>query len=280
MSANDLTPEEHVRVQATIQKFVDASISKTVNAPNNHTVEDVKRLYTLAYDLGCKGIAYMREGSRDGVLERKITKTEVQQEQQPILPLIKPRPMMVNGATYKIETPVGKAYITININGGNQPMEVFINVGKAGSDVAAMAEGLGRLISLNLRIQSTIPPTERVKNIIEQLAGIGGSRHVGFGEKRVRSLPDAISKVMAKHIATNNQEMHANGHNHEEGYANGHSQVNTEQLEIDKPETGVTQQPLFLNKAKEFDLCPSCGEALLAHEEGCKKCYGCGYSEC
>ncbi len=280
VSANDLTPEEHVRVQATIQKFVDASISKTVNAPNNHTVEDVKRLYTLAYDLGCKGIAYMREGSRDGVLERKITKTEVQQEQQPILPLIKPRPMMVNGATYKIETPVGKAYITININGGNQPMEVFINVGKAGSDVAAMAEGLGRLISLNLRIQSTIPPTERVKNIIEQLAGIGGSRHVGFGEKRVRSLPDAISKVMAKHIATNNQEMHANGHNHEEGYANGHSQVNTEQLEIDKPETGVTQQPLFLNKAKEFDLCPSCGEALLAHEEGCKKCYGCGYSEC
>ena len=71
VSANDLTPEEHIKIQATIQKYVDASISKTVNAPKTHTIEDVKKLYTLAYKLGCKGISYMREGSRPGVLERK-----------------------------------------------------------------------------------------------------------------------------------------------------------------------------------------------------------------
>jgi ribonucleoside-diphosphate reductase alpha chain len=124
VSANELTPENHVEVQGAIQKYVDASISKTVNAPNSHTVEDVKKLYNLAYKLGCKGIAYMRDGSRPGVLERKpeatAAKVEAAELKCPTY-TIKPRPMVVHGSTYRIQTPVGIAFITLNTNGGNPP---------------------------------------------------------------------------------------------------------------------------------------------------------------
>ena len=171
VSANNLTPENHVEVQAVIQKYVDASISKTVNAPKTHTVEDVKKLYTLAYKLGLKGIAYMRESSRAGVLERteekKAASAEASaSEPKPIIPsyTVKPRPMVVRGATYRINTPVGAAFITLNTNGGNppQPLEVFINVGKACTDVYAMAEGLGRMVSLALRFSSHLSVIERI----------------------------------------------------------------------------------------------------------------------
>ena len=289
VSANDLTPEDHVKVQAVIQKYVDASISKTVNAPNAHTVEDVKKLYMMAYDLGCKGVTYMREGSRAGVLERIPEKKAETvptngHTQLPILPQpeIKPRPMVVHGSTYKMETPVGKAYVTVNSNGEGRenPFEVFVTVGKAGSDVAAMADGMGRLISLVLRMASPLSEKERVKQVIHQLSGIGGSRHIGFGERRVRSLPDAIGKVLAEHIKhTDGAAVSVNGH------TNGHTQVEKTLEMVSTPAPLATgQQPLFTaslqTSGKEFDLCPSCGEAALAHEEGCKKCYGCGYSEC
>ena len=190
-------------VQATIQKYVDASISKTVNAPTAHTVEDVKRLYTLAYEQGCKGIAYMREGSRPGVLERKEEKKADDKEIQvgaQYVPEVKPRPSMVHGSTYQAETPVGQAYVTINTNGGRQPLEMFINVGKAGSDVTAMAEAMGRLISLIFRIASPITPMERAHKVAAELIGIGGARSLGFGENRVRSLPDAVAKIIDRHF--------------------------------------------------------------------------------
>lgn len=268
VSANELTPEDHVRVQAAIQKYVDASISKTVNAPNNHTVEDVKKLYTLAYKLGCKGITYMREGSRPGVLERK---KEEEKEKKKVEYKVKPRPLVVHGSTYRINTPVGVAFITINTNGGNppEPLEVFINVGKAGTDVYAMAEGLGRMISLALRFSSHLTPLERIKEIVTQLQGIGGSKTLGFGKERIRSLPDAVAKVLAMHYQINN-----------------HQEKKKENLAVNsRPElvSTVTQPSLTSALTKEnevFDICPSCGEASLVHEEGCKKCYSCGYSEC
>lgn len=291
VSANDLSPEDHVYVQAAIQKYVDASISKTVNAPNSHTVEDVKRLYTLAYEQGCKGIAYMREGSRQGVLTRKPEeKAEVKKEEPvaPLIPEVKPRPMVVHGATYQIETPVGQAYITINTNGGNQPHEVFINVGKAGSDVTAMAEAMGRLISLTLRVASPITPMERVHKIAAELIGIGGARSMGFGENRVRSLPDAVAKVIDRHFGFFTK------HRLDEAVA-ADKTVHADAKVAEVPETtnghaasapalveAVTQQPLFVQKERmvTVDLCPSCGEGSLVFEESCKKCYSCGYSEC
>lgn len=270
VSANDLTPENHVYVQATIQKYVDASISKTVNAPNSHTVEDVKRLYTLAYNEGCKGIAYMREGSRQGVLERKPEK-EVTPPAPQISLEVKPRPMVVQGATYQVDTPVGQAYVTINTNGGNQPLEMFINVGKAGSDVTAMAEAMGRLASLILRLPSPMTPIDRAQKIAQHLAGIGGARSLGFGENRVRSLPDAVAKVLDRHFLyfAKPAAVQANGN------GNGHDGKEEPAPAIDVHPTVHAEE-----KMVTVDLCPSCGEGSLVFEENCKKCYSCGYSEC
>ncbi len=303
VSANDLTPEDHVYVQATIQKYVDASISKTVNAPRTHTVEDVKRLYTLAYDLGCKGIAYMREGSRQGVLTRvDEDKKQKEAEKPAVEPAheIKPRPMIVHGSTYQVETPVGQAYVTINTNGGRQPLELFLNVGKAGSDVTAMAEAMGRLISLMFRISSPITPIERAHRIAAELIGIGGARSLGFGENRVRSLPDAVAKVIdrhfgffAKHKLTDEMPTDAVAADASpkvlsSATTNGHANGSTvhavmpqdaddheQRIDAASFEKAVAQQRMVT-----VDLCPSCGEGSLVFEESCKKCYSCGYSEC
>ena len=308
VSANDLTPEDHVLVQAAIQTYVDASISKTVNAPATHTVEDVKKLYTLAYEQGCKGITYMREGSRAGVLTRKepsVAKEDKEVPKPATLPMpeVKPRPMMVHGATYQVETPVGQAYVTINTNGGNQPLEMFINVGKAGSDVTAMAEAVGRLISLMFRIASPIPTMERARKIAAELIGIGGARSLGFGENRVRSLPDAVAKVIDRHfgfftkhrletaapgyvVHADSKPIAANGliapPTNGQVKEPGTSQPAAPDVEpAEQPLTVPAQQMLLTERrVVTVDLCPGCGEASLVFEEGCKKCYSCGYSEC
>jgi len=278
VSANDLSPEDHVMVQAVIQRYVDASISKTVNAPNSHTVEDVKRIYTMAYDQGLKGIAYMREGSRVGVLER--SPKDVKPEDKLVkVNAVKPRPMVVHGSTYKIDTPVGRAYITINSNGGNEPHELFMTIGKAGTDVFAMAEGLGRMISMYFRSTTHIPPDERVKNVINELQGIGGGRALGFGKERVRSLPDAVAKVLKMHFEYLNQqslpETNGNGHDEDAKLISQTEQPTLLQERIISPQSEVA-----MSNKKHFDICKECGQALLAREEGCAKCYGCGYAEC
>ncbi len=288
VSANDLTPVEHAKVQAVAQEFIDSSISKTVNAPNNHTVEDVKDLYMMAYDLGLKGITYMRDGSRMGVLERieeKKPAEEVKQEVKPVVPVTPrmPRPMMLTGVTYKADSPTGKLYITINNDEKGDLFEVFINHGKSGSDLMALADALGRMISFVLRIHSPVPARERVREIISELAGIGGSRSSGFGENRVRSLPDAISKVLARHC-----EFKVNGKVEDKvtlhELSNGHSaekmtdvanELLAGQLTLPQAEVTVSASTTSL-----FDICPECGSGSFAYEEGCKKCYACGYSEC
>jgi len=108
----------------------------------------------------------------------------------------KPRPERLKGVTYRRETPLGTAFITVNElaeDGEPEPFEVFINVGKAGSDIASVSEAIGRLISLCLRMPSPMPPKERVREIVDQLWGIGGGRQLGFGKRRVRSLPRRYS---------------------------------------------------------------------------------------
>lgn len=297
VSANDLTPEDHIMVQAAIQKYVDASISKTVNAPETHTIEDVKRLYTLAYEHGLKGIAYMREGSRQGVLERIEEKKEAVVQPQPAFQYaVKPRPMVVHGATYKVNTPVGKAYVTVNTNGSEAPMEVFINVGKAGTDVAAMAEGLGRMISLALRLSTHLSAEDKVKNIISELSNIGGSSAVGFGKERVRSLPDAVAKVLSMHYQLNASHMVdapiSNGNGTHKPIAvpemNDESDIKdqaTQETIAEAMARAASTSPSHavsstVAHSTHFDICPDCGSASLVHEEGCKKCYSCGYSAC
>jgi len=313
VSANDLTPLEHAQVQAVAQKYIDASISKTVNAPNTHTVEDVKTLYMAAYDLGLKGITYMRDGSREGVLSRVEEKKEEakKQEKPASLKPVVPRPMQLEGVTYAIQTPVGKTYITINHDEKKEPFEVFITIGKSGSDVAAMADALGRMISVNLRLVGGLTPRERIRQVVAQLAGIGGARSVGFGKDKVRSLPDAVAKILSMHFGfvvngnVEDKRVLANGHLEPNGFVslNGSSRkVRTEEglsdIEMKAEETDVVKlQQLSLvgqasgvfaeDRSQEieagtglYDICPECGAGSLAYEEGCRKCYSCGYSEC
>jgi len=249
--ANDISAEEHVRMQAALQAFVDASISKTINCPEQATPEEVAHAYRLAWRLGCKGLTVYVTGSREKVVLETLQTKQVREggAGQP-LPR-KPRPMALHGTTYRTPTPLGTAYITINENGEDEPFEVFANVGKAGSDTAAVAEAIGRLISLALRMPSPLTARERLGEVIDQLAGIGGGRPLGFGPNRVRSLPDAIAQVLARHLALIEAEPPA------------------EQLPL----------PITLPEQK-VDLCPDCGQASYVAMEGCRKCLNCGYSEC
>ena len=259
VTAMDLSPEDHVRVQAAIQRWVDSSISKTSNVPNGYTIDQTRRLYELMYDLGVKGGTIYRDGSRD---EQVLTAKKEEQEESAPMPEIKARvrPTTLHGNTYRKHTPIGTAYITVNANGGGnkKPFEVFINVAKVGSDVAADAEGLGRLISLILRMPSPLSPYERVQNVVAQLRGIGSARQQGFGKNRVMSLPDAVAQALAEHIGLG-------------------SEADLPGL----PDEEDQDAPVQLSfAAPNGDICPVCGNATLLFIEGCKKCHSCGFSEC
>lgn len=290
VASNDLTPEEHVRVQATIQKYTDSSISKTVNAPNDHTVEQVQTLYRLAYEMGCKGVTYYRDGSRDAVLTRVADEkktAEAQQSQAVMMEQVmsihegaKPVPEILHGYTRHISAPEGKVNITINSDEYG-PFEVFVNVGKAGSDISALAEALGRLISLNLRILSPLSQTDRAKEIAEQLRGIGGSRSVGFGAQQVRSLPDAVARVLEMHmemLEAETEHAQEDAPRHEEKTETGDEPPHNGNGNGVLAENGGSLSLSHLNVTG--NLCPRCGCNTLVYEEGCRKCYSCGHSEC
>ncbi len=279
--SQDITAEEHVRMQAAMQAFVDNSISKTVNFPADASEQDVATAYELAWKLGCKGTTVYVTGSRDKVVLETGATTDDQLDEQAAVSekmdqLImwpeakKPRPRRLHGYTFSVKTPLGKAFITVNENGHNQPFEVFINSSKAGSDTAAVSEAIGRLLSYSLRIASTVEPRERMREIVRQLEGIGGRRPTGFGANRVRSLPDGVSQALREYLEETLDE-----------YV-------WEELESDNGSPAKKQldfgQAAFegnnAKRAKIGDLCPDCGQAALVNEEGCRKCYNCGYSEC
>ncbi|MBL8130660.1 MAG: hypothetical protein JNL42_02275, partial [Anaerolineae bacterium] len=209
VTAMELTPEEHVRVQAAIQRWVDSSISKTANVPNSYTVEQTRKLYEYMYELGCKGGTIYRDGSRseqvlilkddeDNEKEAQVETTPVAQVATPYR--VYPRPNMLRGVTINTKTPYGTAYITMNSDENGYPFEVFIVApGKAGSDLQADAEGLGRMISLQLRTTAPENRMQMLKLVVDQLQGIGGSRSVGFGPNRIMSLPDAVAAALLNH---------------------------------------------------------------------------------
>lgn len=264
--SSDIPAEEHVRMQAALQAFVDNSISKTINFPSSATPMDVAQAYKLAWELECKGITVYVTGSREKVvLETKSTAEGSEGEDQEQASekkytatwqkSKKPRPRHLEGYTYSIQTPLGKTFVTINENGDRQPFEVFVNTAKAGSDTAAVSEAIGRSLSYILRMSSPIPPRERLEEVIRQYSGIGGRRPLGFGANRVRSLPDGVAQALREYLE-----------NTGEGW---------EERETQTP----PRKPSSI-QFKVGDLCPECGQAALVNEEGCRKCYACGYSEC
>jgi len=250
VTAHEIPFEWHVRHQGAFQKHTDNGVSKTINLPNSATPEDIARAYLLAWELGCLGITVFRDGCKDDqVLHLGArAKAERREVAAPGPAVVKPRPRSLAGRTYRIETPLGTAFVVVNANGEGEPFEVFVSVGKAGSDTMAVAEAIGRLVSLILRMPSPLSPTRRLEETIGQLAGIGGGRPLGFGPQRVLSLPDGIARVLAEHIG-----------------------------QIKPEEAGAPATPA---KLVAGDICPDCGQATFVYEEGCKKCYSCGFNEC
>ncbi|GGJ09993.1 ribonucleoside-diphosphate reductase, adenosylcobalamin-dependent [Alicyclobacillus cellulosilyticus] len=307
VTAMELTPEEHVRVQAALQKWIDSSISKTCNAPNSYTVEDTRRLYDLAYELGCKGITIYRDGSRsEQVLSLKQedkqaaaaaegasrpgTAKEERREaagtasanaaaeaaanaaaaaaQRSTGPasgqgyVKRRRPDVLYGATYRKETPLGKAYITINDDPEEHvALEVFVNIGKAGSDVYAANEALGRAITLYLR-DSRNPNKEA--ELVRHFSGIGGSSSVGFGDQRITSVPDAIAKSLIEHAETFPLRKAA-----------------FREWVLGRENAASAASPSELRAYTSVkDWCPQCHQHTLVRTGGCFECEACGYSKC
>jgi ribonucleoside-diphosphate reductase alpha chain len=276
--SQDITADEHVRMQAALQRFVDNSLSKTCNFPPEASEQDVAQAYLLAWELGCKGMTVYVTGSREKVvLETHATAQAKTTAPAPAtapavaaapataavapgtIPMFheskKPRPTRLRGSTIVVTTPLGESFVTVNENGGQQPIEVFITTAKAGSETAAISEAIGRLISYILRLASPLAPRERLQEVIRQLGGIGTGRSIGFGPNRVASLPDGVARALAEYLG-----------------------------DPDSGPAGASAAPPEHNAAqlslKIGDICPECGEATLVNEEGCRKCYSCGFSQC
>ncbi|MFH1064876.1 MAG: adenosylcobalamin-dependent ribonucleoside-diphosphate reductase [Nanoarchaeota archaeon] len=236
--AYDLDYKAHIRMQAVIQSSgVDNAVSKTNNLPNSASVEDIINAYTFAWTEGCKGITVYRDGSKSyQVLNFGDKKKEA------VRPAVRERPEWLPAWVRRMETPNGKASITITDDEFGA-REVFVSVGRSGSDIAGLCEALGRSISIGLKYNA--PPQEYANS----LKGIGGRESVGFGPNRVLSVPDGIAKAMEEYCNILNK------HN-----------VDTEKSAV--PEASG-------------DLCPQCGGKLVKMG-GCAKCLdpACAFSKC
>lgn len=263
--AGDISPDMHVRMQAAFQESVDAAISKTINFPNDATEDDVRRAYMLAWELGCKGITVYRAGSREAEV---LTAGEEnpEPEARPFdegthLLVERRRPAVVRGITERVRTGQGNLFVTVNFDDDGSLFEVFGTLGKAGSTDSARLEAITRLASLALR--SGIDPEQ----VIGQLRGIT-DEPVWDGGMLVRSVPDAISLVLNKHIADRSvadaQDRGASAA--QIGLFPSADAVGTET-------EAVRAGPLTGKR------CPECSAYLLA-QEGCLNCPDCGYSKC
>ncbi len=310
VTSMDLSAKDHIRAQAAIQRWVDSSISKTANCPSDFTVEETAELYEMAFDLGCKGVTIYRDGSRDvQVLQTSKKEDEKPTTAEEVAPAVeavttpeasasvvaasqapqvttkeldkqyKKRPQVLRGATYKINTPFGMAYITINDLDGT-PAEIFLNVGKAGSDVFAMAEALGRVCSLFLRYGDH---GEKVELLIKHLKGIGGSGAIGFGANRVESIADAVAKALETHVLNNAQDDHVPAPIAATLELEDFNEALNAELKASVPSATDDSHGghgSHNHSTASRDLCPSCGGASLINIEGCKTCGNCGYSRC
>jgi ribonucleoside-diphosphate reductase alpha chain len=286
-------------MQAAFQEHIDSAISKTTNFPHEATEEEVREIYELAFELGAKGVTVYRDGCRP-MQVLSTGKTGKDKEESPAASDTKvaeleqlladsreevhqltgrihdlqaqllesdldaganrhkrQRPALLRGYTSKMNSPLGDLYVTINEDENGRPFEVFCTLGKAGGAAMADAEAIGRLASLALR--SGIP----ILQVKDQLRGISCDRAVGVGPNKVLSAPDAIGQAIERYLEQKDGVQEA--------------------LPLTQPVTvGQTQMQASadLGSSDFLGACPDCGSGQLTYEEGCVKCYICGYSEC
>lgn len=236
VTAMDIQPIWHLKMQAAFQKFTDNAVSKTVNLPSEATREEIWDIYWKAYEYGCKGVTVYRDGSKiSQVLCTEDSEKKKKQDQAEDKSVVKDRPDVIYGFTQKIDTGLGVLFLTVNEMDG-KPFEVFATIGKSGGSITAKAEAIGRLVSLALR------SGVEVREIVQQLKGIGGENPKFMKKHLVKSIPDAIAHVF------------------ESRYLQG-EHINVEVASLAK------------------EICPDCGDPLV-FEEGCHICKSCAYTKC
>jgi ribonucleoside-diphosphate reductase alpha chain len=199
VTAHDITPEVHIRMQAAFQKYTDNAVSKTVNFANGATVQDVARVYELAYKLDCKGVTIYRDGSRDQQVLSVGKKQEAAGDTGPDKDKAatkRERPKILKGWTYQMQTGCGPLYVTVNEDSTGL-FELFTTMGKAGGCAASQSEAIGRMVSLAWRSGL------QARQVIKQLQGISCHSPSGFGENKILSCADAVAKAIQAHIEAN-----------------------------------------------------------------------------
>ena len=266
-TSHKIDPFFRVKMQGTVQKYIDSSISSTVNLKENTSIETVADIYMKAYENGLKGITVYREGSREGILitnddkeEDKNTETNLGQskevEGQPRI-----RPTQTAGLTRRIKTGEGTLYITINED--EQGLcEVFTTIGKAGGNAAAQSEAISRLISLALR--SGVNP----QSIVRQLKGISGPNPTWEDGRLILSTPDAIGKALDDYLHEKKQNPHDD---------DGKLLITMDTNKDEK--LAKTIDPEMIASAKLM-MCKSCDSRSVVNEGGCLTCQSCGWSKC
>ena len=275
VTASEISPEWHVRMQGAYQESVDSGISKTINFPNSATEEDVRTAYLLAWELECKGITVYRAGSREmevltaGTTAGTEASTPAVAEAGTTSQLTpRRRPSVMRGVTERVKTGQGNIYVTVNFDDDGRPFEVFTTLGKAGSVESAQLEAISRLISLALR--SGIQPDE----IVDHLRGIT-SDPVWDGGRLVRSAPDAVAFVLHQHL-------HDGPEMAMRDIASGSdTRVDSSvQLGMIPAEGATSGAPVpVLTGVLSAVTCPECS-GFLIFQEGCQRCPDCGYNKC
>lgn len=241
VTSHDITPEDHIHMQAAFQRHTDNAVSKTVNFCHDATRDDVATVYRLAYKEGCKGVTIYRDGSRDNQVLSVSSSGDDDKKTETVVPMEsrkasrkRERPRALTGSTYQMETGCGPLYITINED-ENGLFELFTTMGKAGGCAASQCEAIGRLVSLSWRSGG------QARQTVKQLIGITCHKPAGFGDNRITSCADAVAKAVELHMLND--------------------------------EDAPTR---FVNNG---GACPDCG-GPIEHEGGCCVCHACGFSEC
>ncbi|MCL5976337.1 MAG: hypothetical protein M1580_01950 [Candidatus Parvarchaeota archaeon] len=245
VTAHKIDPFFRVKMQATIQKHIDSSISSTVNLSAETDAETVDKIYRYAWKLGCKSITVYREGSKDDILkatdEKPVKKEEKLNEEE--------RPFMLNGTTIRMPTSQGNMYLTVNRDENSKIKEIFIDMGRSGETEKSFTEALGRLISIYLQSGGDI------NRVIRTLKGIKGGNSLWFNGIQVFSIPDGIAKAIELTLKNRdpdkqNETLHG-------------VLKNNDNLENEKA-----------------TVCPECHQKTLIFENGCFICKNCGYTKC